>query len=189
MFCKKFFKILLPKSQGLREIDDNMRGTKAVVSDWILRLPWLHINHVADLHNLDDRLIGAIVQVESGGNPSAVRYEADWRYHYKVAEFAKKHNITIETEYRLQMFSYGLMQIMLATAREIGFVGQAAKLFDPRINLDFGCKKIRQLLQKYSLNDAISSYNQGSPRKKDDGTYLNQIYVDKVLKCYQDLCL
>ena len=94
--------------------------------------------------------------------------------------------------------SWGPMQIMGATARWLGFKGTfLSELIEPEVGIEYGCKYLANLKRRFSGNSKnncnqvddiaifcdkkISAYNAGSPRKKADGTYVNQKYVDKVL--------
>lgn len=62
--------------------------------------------------------------------------------------------------------SYGLAQILVRTARGVGFQGEPAELFDPYKSVLYGGKFIRQLAKKYSnVLDLIAAYNMGYPRK------------------------
>jgi soluble lytic murein transglycosylase-like protein len=140
----------------------------------------------AKASDIDADLIGAIVQVESAGNEKAMRYEKHWRYLVHPEKFAKLNNVSRETEEELQKFSYGLMQVMGSVAREHGMRGPLVNLLDPDLGLQYGCVHLKSFMQRYAkLSDAVSSYNQGSPRKTEDGIkYLNQAYVDKVKALY-----
>jgi soluble lytic murein transglycosylase-like protein len=137
--------------------------------------------------NIDPNLIAAIVETESAGNPFAMRYEKHWRYILRPVDFAMKLNITPETERTLQMFSYGLMQIMGSVAREYGMQGELPKLLDPDLGIQYGTIHLRGFISRYkSIPDAVSSYNQGSPVKNKNGVgYKNQAYVDKVMSLYE----
>lgn len=131
----------------------------------------------------DPDLVIAISGVESNWNTMAMRYEPKWKYFYRPEVYAKKLYITQDTEKQLQMFSYGICQIMGSVARELGFDGPLPQLLVPEFGIEFSVKKIIALRKKYpDLGDIISSYNQGSPRKNPDGSYVNQAYVDKVMK-------
>jgi len=93
--------------------------------------------------------------------------------------------------------SYGLMQLLMGTARGLGYSGDAEGLYNPQVSLDLGAKFLKQLVDKYSsMPDAIASYNMGYPRPaskttphiielygKPDATwiYANQPYVDRVM--------
>ena len=96
----------------------------------------LRIRAAADRHGLDPVLVEAVVEAESGGNTEAVSP-------------AK---------------AYGLMQVRLPTAldmagRNVGI----DELFDPRINLDLGCKYLRLMLDRYGGDRrlALMAYNAG----------------------------
>ena len=79
------------------------------------------------------------------------------------------------------------MQIMGAVARECGYVGQfLGGLYDPAINLEFGCRHLQDLSRRYLATagwpGVVAAYNAGSPRVLDDGHFSNQQYVDDVQK-------
>lgn len=78
---------------------------------------------------------------------------------------------------------------MGANARWMGFSGPLTHLLDPKQNLEISCKFFSTVVLKKNpkLEDAIAAYNAGSPRRKADGTYRNQQYVDKVLKTMERL--
>lgn len=142
-------------------------------------------------NNLDPDLIFSIISVESGWNAYAMRYEPAYRWLYYPRMFAEKLAITEFTEEHLQKFSYGLMQIMGAVCREYGFEKELVRVIEPENNLNIACKFIKKLFDKYgNENDVISAYNQGSNKKTKTGSYLNQLYCDKVhsfLRSYRRL--
>ena len=76
----------------------------------------------------------------------------------------------------------GLMQILPATARWMGFAGADAELFDPAVNIRFGTKYLKFQLDRFngSVDHAIAGYNAGTPLTRIDGKFTNQEYVDKV---------
>lgn len=136
----------------------------------------------AEKHDLDPKLVLAIAEVESGFDYAAMRYE-EYVGHYLPDRFAKNLHITVDTEKKLQQFSYGLMQLLGGTARWIGFTGPLPMLLDPELGADWGCRFISEkLLPRYiEKTDIISSYNAGSASRNKQGDYYNQSYVDKVL--------
>ena len=138
------------------------------------------VKEYSEQYDVPTGLINAIIQVESSGNTYAVRYEDGYRW--LVKPFKQFHWHT-PTEKIMQKTSWGLMQIMGAVARERGFKGRyLAELCKPEIGVKYGVKHLKWQYNRYgNWRDAISAYNQGSPRKKD-GKYTNQEYVDKVLK-------
>lgn len=144
------------------------------------------IEAAAKEHGLDSNLVAAIVATESNFDTGALRYEDHWKYYFEPRDFARRWNISLATEQALQRFSFGLMQIMLGTAREHGYEVQAFKLCEPEIGLYWGSKYFAVLLKRHGDRDkAISSYNQGSPRRRRDGKFGNQEYVDKVIANYE----
>lgn len=130
-----------------------------------------------------DILLG-LVKTESGGNAEAMRFEKGYPWLFHVPHFAKMFAWTADTETALQRFSYGLCQIMLATARERGFLLHPMKLLEPKIGLAWGAYHLHLLYQRYNTWPAtLSAYNQGSPKKAflSKTKFKNQKYVDTVL--------
>lgn len=147
-------------------------------------LPFDLIKMKAKEFGLDPLLVAAICMQESSGRTNVNRFEPGYRWLYKEETFAAKFGCPIEDEKKGQMHSYGLMQVMGAVFREYGFDGSFEKTYEPEINLHYGCKHLAKFFKKYgNENDAIASYNAGSPRM-DPATrkYKNQAYVDGVLK-------
>ncbi|MDR1874376.1 MAG: transglycosylase SLT domain-containing protein [Synergistaceae bacterium] len=132
-------------------------------------------------------LVLAIIETESGGNPYAVRMHPT--YAYTMPQAKKPAACTLDTELYLQRSSLGLMQIMGATARSVGFDGWLPELFQPALNVQVGVGHLSSLMSKYrnkhGVNGVIAAYNAGSPRKRPDGKFVNQGYVDKVLKAME----
>ena len=130
---------------------------------------------------LDFKLIRAIVLTESGGKSSVARYEAQYIYTFRIPFFATKCGISQDTETQLQKMSWGPMQVMGGLARQLGFDGFLPDLCKPDVGIYYGCKYLKSLKSRYSLDeDTIAAYNAGSPRRKADGGYVNQDYVNKV---------
>ncbi len=127
-------------------------------------------------------ILACFVAIESGFHPSVVRYEPNWKYSLTPDLFSRKLGISARTEFELQKFSWGLLQIMGTVAREVGFDGHLTELCYPDVGLQIGGLKVLQVLQKFGAStDAVASYNGGSPFKSPDGLYLNQEYVDRFL--------
>lgn len=141
----------------------------------------------ASLQGIDWKLVQAICQKESSLNTQAVRFEPQYKYVYKVDELAKKLRITSATEEATQKFSYGLGQIMGAVCREYGYSEPLMLLLsDWRVALSYSVKHLVNYSKKYkTTSDVIAAYNAGSPRRTEAGLYVNQSYVDSVLKNYQ----
>lgn len=106
-------------------------------------------------------LTRAIIARESAWNPGALRWEP-----------------------QLNDGSYGLMQVLHATAKMYQPEVTPGELFIPAVNIGIGVRHLQMLLGRYSLNDAIAAYNAGSPRRGADGLYINQGYVNDVLTYY-----
>lgn len=144
------------------------------------------ISGIAKQYNVDPNVVYAIVEIESAWIPQAVRYEPHYTYLCDIEKNARANKISRETEQRLQMFSFGLMQVMGGLARSLQFQGSLISLFEIGPNVHVGCKFLSQLMKKYdSLEDVVASYNAGSPRRNDDGLYFNQAYVNKFLAHYK----
>lgn len=125
-------------------------------------------------------LIEAIIQIESGGDRCAMRYEPNYQWLYQPYDVKPKTS-TRETEETGQKFSYGPMQVMGGTARELGYRGWLSDLCGPK-GVQYGVKYLNQLYSKYGdWTDVVAAYNAGKPRKAADGSYVNQGYVDKVM--------
>lgn len=131
-------------------------------------------------HGLEPALVVAICEVESGFNPLAARHEPSFRWIVKNPD--KPAACTLATEINLQKTSFGLMQIMGATARDLGLKGWITILVDPETSLEWGCRYLAKLKARYGsqgTDAVIAAYNAGSPII-ENGRYLNQSYVDKV---------
>jgi soluble lytic murein transglycosylase-like protein len=146
--------------------------------------------------DIDPRLLEAFVHVESTGRPYATRYEPHTtRYIRDSYDYARACGITAETENVHQQTSWGLMQIMGFTARELGFAGNLPELCIPTNGVEYGCRYLKRLQQRFGKSEAtldwdervIVSYNAGSPRKGADGKFVNDGYLKKVWSAYQRL--
>lgn len=132
--------------------------------------------------------MAAIVHTESSGSPYCGRYEPNFTYLYHPRVWAENKGITFQTEEQWQKTSWGLMQIMGATAREMSFTGQLTELCNPIIGLEYGCKYLKHLKDRWPvMEDYVAAYNAGSPRKTAGGLYVNEKYIDKVMSKYRVL--
>ncbi len=105
----------------------------------------------------------ATIQQESGGDPTATRYEPEYEKRYKARceEIARACSLSTKDV----ATSYGLMQLMLPLAW--GYMGPAQKkdgsggvksLLDPELNIRFGAAHLGVLIRKELAkhNDAAS---------------------------------
>lgn len=152
---------------------------------------------------LDPALVSALVSVESAGNQWAWNPEPQYRYLWDVkrnAPFRALSQSEIaskvppadfptlagdrDQEFWAQQASWGLMQIMGAVAREIGFRGDyLTQLCQPEANLLIGCKKLSQLLvwANGNVTQALAAWNGGKGGNTIE-PFRNQAYADKVTK-------
>ncbi len=132
-------------------------------------------------YNLPFHILAGIIETESNWNTYALRYEPRFAYIEDPLKYCKRNKITRITEKFCQMNSWGLGQVIGATARGQGFDGPLVRLCEPEIGLDIACKVYKSKRDRYPAEDrCIASYNSGSPRYNDEGKFINQDYVDKV---------
>lgn len=63
--------------------------------------------------------------------------------------------------------SHGLMQILMRTARGLGYQGSVEGLYDPAVNINLGAKLLRELIDRFGgdFRRVYSAYNSGDPTK------------------------
>jgi soluble lytic murein transglycosylase-like protein len=108
---------------------------------------------------LDPALVCAVCARESSWEPYSVRYEPAFYDRY----ISSMKNLSL-TEMIMRSTSWGLMQIMGQTARELGFDGKyLSELLDPATGVLFGCKKLKRCLQNTNQNvqGALLAFNGG----------------------------
>lgn len=140
----------------------------------------------AKKYNLKSEIVAQVILQESGGNPYAFRYEPAFFDKYLEnklpytlgGEFNAE--ISINSEIRFRAFSFGLMQIMGQTAREMGFQGYLPELYEAEKNIDLGCKILRRNLDEFN-NDyklALSAYNSGIGyiKKYGETQYTSEVF-------------
>lgn len=145
------------------------------------------VKAVAQSFCLDMALVESIVQVESAGDPYRARYEPAWSYLLEPSKHALSLGITEQTEFMFQSTSWGLMQVMGSVAREHGFMGPLPQLSDPVLGLKYGCLQLLKLSKTWPhMTDLVAAYNAGQARRySPEGLYLNQVYVDSVMRLYR----
>lgn len=131
---------------------------------------------------IDPDLIMAIVKKECSFQPYSIRYEKHLIKNKKyVYWIPKKHR-----KDKLSYSSLGAGQVLYGTARSMGFKGEPADLLLCKNSIKYCVKYIKDLIKRYYiLEDVISSYNQGSPRKNKNGKLKNyDNYVNPVIVFY-----
>ena len=143
---------------------------------------------MSERYCIPSALIRAIIEVESGGNPFAMKYENNYQWLYDVERLAREHRLSLETERVAQKTSWGLMQVTGATAREMGFSGRyLSELCLPDRGIGYGCKYLKGQYSRYqSWQDAIAAYNCGHVQKRA-GNYINQRYVEQVIGIWRNI--
>jgi len=130
------------------------------------------IKQASAKYNVPEVLILAHMKQESGFNPYAYRAEP-----------------------AIKDASYGLMQVLLNTAKTIDRSATTDKLYDPAYNIGIGTAYISKNLSRYpnDLSSAIASYNAGSAYKDSSGRFVSksgnpsvQDYVDRVLRNHKN---
>lgn len=115
---------------------------------------------VAGEHQLDPALVCAVCDVESSWNPTAVRLEQGFFERY-VSQTVKHDD---PQEAVNQATSWGLMQVMGATARDVGLQGPIEQLAKfPEVGLEMGCRKLKACLN-YKVGNVVAAlqmYNGG----------------------------
>lgn len=92
----------------------------------------------AQRYVVDPALIKAVIASESSWNPGALRVEA-----------------------QINDASYGLMQILLGTARGMLPGVTPSDLFIPSTNIDLGSRYLASMLQQFGYPDGVAAYNAG----------------------------
>ncbi len=154
------------------------------------------IASAAAKHGLDPCLVAAVCWKESNDfQPEALRYERDYQNRY--IDFNPKYCFLPDNLRCLLASSLGLMQVMGATAVELGLsLHQIEDLYIPEVGLEYGCRHLAQKIKKYAIaradgsinfEPAVAAYNAGNPRKGPKGNYINyKKYVLPVMRKYQE---
>lgn len=131
------------------------------------------IQQVANNYRWPFDLLQAQVLVESSGDPNAFRYEPAFFEHYILG----KDPATVPGVKfgPLAACSFGLLQILLETALELGFTDRPEMLFVPRIGLAWGTQYLTRCLARVGGED----YHQALQRYNGAGTAA-LAYADKV---------
>lgn len=104
------------------------------------------IKKTAEKYDLDPQVIYATIMTESEGNPYAFRYEPG-----------------------IKDASLCMGQILISTARNLGFMGPVKELYKPDVCIDLIGKYHRNMLDTYgelTPRQLATAYNAGSPYKR-----------------------
>lgn len=119
-------------------------------------------------YSLDPALVCAVIEQESNWNPWAIRFEPAFYERYIAGK------VTNTTEAHAQSTSWGLCQVMGATARESGFKGTyLSELCDLDTGVDVGCAVLQ-----HKLDLALGDVHKGLLLWNGGG---NPSYPDQVL--------
>lgn len=163
-----------------------------------------YITQAAHGAGLDPRLVEAVVLIESGGDTWAWNPEPKYRYFWNVRAKTPFRPVTPaevagkvppadfptlasdpDQEWWGQQASWGLMQVMGAVARELGYRGAfLTQLSDSATGLFYGCKKLKNELvwADRDARAALAAYNGGRVGNKPGTSPLrNAAYADKVI--------
>jgi soluble lytic murein transglycosylase-like protein len=113
-------------------------------------------------YDLPHELVMAVIEQESGWNEYAIRYEPGFMSTYVAPHFIKGEFHA--TEAYCRAMSWGLMQVLGQTARELGFKGDfLSELCSPINGIEYGCMKLAACMKKHSGNqhDSLLAYNGG----------------------------
>lgn len=139
------------------------------------------------IRKIDRKIISTIITIESSWRTESARYERYFTWIMDEEKFAKLHGINEATEIIFQKTSWGLMQVMGGTARDVGYNGWLPNLCDPVIGVRVGCEYFVKVCSEYvNLEDQFAAYNggRGAIKRNSDGHYINQDYVDKAMLIY-----
>jgi len=135
---------------------DDFKNDSKRLSDnrsWI-KFKYRNIIHdVANRYDLDPQLIYATIMTESHGREYVYRFEP-----------------------HLGEGSYCMGQILLSTARRLGFTGRPQQLFAPEICIDMIGRYHRLMLDTHGKLTAVQlarAYNTGSPYKRSRYGHIN----------------
>jgi hypothetical protein len=141
---------------------------------------------MAESYQLPVVIVRGMVTHESiGGIPVAVRFEPDFYDRYlkgKTPDYRPHTACSWETERIGRATSWGLMQVMGETARVVGFRGWFPELCRPEIGLEWGCRYLRRLVDRYLADSdwptVMRAYN-GGPGNRDK---MDSPYPGNILK-------
>lgn len=129
-----------------------------------------------ELSDVPAHIVYGVVMKESSGNEFACRYEAGYKWLFNPQD-CKPTTSTLATEMTLQRCSFGLMQVMGATLRELGFKGWLTEIVaKPDEQIRYGCMYLAKHVKKYGVLElALSAYNAGHPIDSNKQSYVAKV--------------
>lgn len=87
-----------------------------------------------------------------------------------------RHNVSALVEHDGGSPSYGVCQVKLSTARDMGFKGKPEHLMIPEINAYYAGKYLSRNLKKYrQIERAVIAYNRGHAGELNTTAYSNKV--------------
>lgn len=157
--------------------------------NWLASPPLGIIETTCKSFLVDPLILVSLIYTESRGNQFATRYEGGFHFTSNLAKWARHTHVLEQTELVGQKTSWGLMQVMGGTAREMGFDGNFPQLCDAGIGIKYGAMYYWRQMERYKdPMQAVAAYNAGSVRMTISGEELvNQNYVDKVFAVLKEI--
>ncbi|RJX35680.1 MAG: lytic transglycosylase domain-containing protein [Desulfarculus sp.] len=140
----------------------------------------IEIRVQAQNFGLPPEIVAGVICQESHGITWAQRHERGYRWLWgddPGENLVRPPLESLNTEMVNQAQSWGLMQIMGATARGEGFRGWFTELCQPDVGLFWGCKHLAWCVRRSGgdLRTGVRRYN-GDPRLPQTDSYANSVY-------------
>jgi len=127
--------------------------------------------------------LGALLLLPRKKVAVAAQYDLHFRTYSEHPTWAKavaKVESDFNPNVRGTAGEYGLMQIKEESARDVGFIGYPAQLFDPGVNIKYGSAYLDWMFEMFGPEVGVQAYNVG-PGAARRGTR-NPIYFQKVVE-------
>lgn len=131
---------------------------------------------IADKHQLFGHIVCGICEQESTWNPYEIRFEPAWYNRTDWPVLLPQHKYprlsSEKSEITSRSMSWGLMQCLGQSIREIGFEDWLTDLCDPAIGIEWGCRLFDLKLKHTggNIEQALLIWNGGA-----DKTYPSQV--------------
>lgn len=142
----------------------------------------------AKVFGIDPHLVCALAEIESGWNPLKADFDSEIKEFITPEKFALITGASPAAEAMFQACTWGLLQVTGAEARRFGFKDPLQNLCSIWAGTEVGCLKLAALAKEYPDEaDLIAAFDAGVVEKRPDGRFLNQPYVDRVMKKLNEL--